>query len=107
MQKFPERDWKKLRSIKKDLLDVACERILKKIENLINNKTNDNHKAYLKLWKLIRKEDRKIATMFDDPKRSNAIFQMAELVKHDLIDQKTLKEFSQETQERINRILEM
>ncbi|MFO7890389.1 MAG: hypothetical protein R6V04_08620 [bacterium] len=107
MQKFPERDWKKLRSIKKDLLDVACERILKKIEYLINNKTNDNHKTYLKLWKLIRQEDRKIATMFDDPKRSNAIFQMAELVKNDFIDQKTLKEFSQETQERINRILEV
>lgn len=108
MNTIPERDWKKLRAIKYDLLDIACDRILNKIKILINNKkTGENHKTYLKLLKLIKREDKKIGIMFDDPKRSNTIQQMVELVNNNLITDEILEEFSEETRERIKVIIKI
>jgi hypothetical protein len=100
-----ERDWKKFKSIKDTLLDTACERILEKIKALIEE--GNGHRTYLQLWKVIRQEDAKIAEMFDDLKRSNALFKIAVLVRNDLINEETLKEFSAETQERVRSINQM
>ena len=101
---FPERDWKKLRAMKDKLLETACDRIMNKMKVLIENRNGENHKTYLKLWKMIRQEDKKISEMFDDLKRSNAFYKIAALVRYKLIDEATLKEFSKETQESIKLI---
>ena len=104
---IPEKDWKKFRAIKDELLDTACDRILEKIKDLIGNRNGENHKVYLKLWKVLKQEDHKIADMFDDPKRSNALYKTAALVRYDLIGEDMLKEFSEETQEKIKIINQM
>ena len=38
MKSIPERDWKKLRAMKDDVLAEACDRILSKIDRLIKKK---------------------------------------------------------------------
>lgn len=104
MRKFPERDWKKLRSIKDKLLQNACENILEEVENTIKGRGTESHKAYLALWKLMKKEDEEIALMFDDLKRSTAIYKLAAWKRNKLLTEDDLKEFSEETQSSIDFI---
>ncbi len=86
--------------MKDELLDIACSRILDKTQMIIDNRNEGSHSAYLKLWKLVDQEDEKISEMFDNLKRSTALYKIAALVRNDLIDEERLKEFSEETQEK-------
>ena len=61
-----------------------------------------SHEAYLRLWKILKKEDAKIATMFDDVKRSNAFQKIAAWNFYGLISDKELAQFSEDTQEIIH-----
>jgi len=105
MRNIPEKDWKKMRAMKDTVLNIACERILEKVKRVIENKENDNHKAYLKLWKIMRSEDDEIAIMFDDLKRSTARIKLVAWKRNNLISDEDLKEFSEETQEYVNMII--
>lgn len=107
MNSVPESDWKKFRAMKDELLDTACARVLKKIKALIEDGHEENHTTYLKLWKTIKQEDLKIADMFDNPKRSNAILKITALVTHGLIDENTLEAFSKETRKRVRDFIEI
>lgn len=104
---IPEKDWKKLRSLKDATLNIACERILLKIGTLIEERGADSYKYYLKLWKIIRSEDKEIALMFDDLKRSTAIFKLAMWKNNGLISGDDLREFTEQTQERIRLICDL
>lgn len=97
MHSLPERDWKKLRSLHPELLAEACERILAEVRELIDDKSEDNHARYLALFKLMRKRDREIADMFNDLKRSNAIYMLTALRHHGLLTDGLLERFSEET----------
>jgi hypothetical protein len=102
---IPEKDWKKLRSLKDSTLNIACDRIFEKIKNLSESRGSENHKYYLKLWKLIRDEDKEISLMFDDLKRSTGIFKLAMWKKNGFLSQEAFDELSKETQEHIDLIL--
>ena len=84
MSNIPESDWKKLRKIKDSLLNEACENIFTKVEKLIHNRSGNEHAIYLKLWKLIDVENNKIASMFDDLKRSNAFVKIANIKRNNV-----------------------
>ena len=107
MRYIPERDWKKLRTMKEELLQEACDRILDKVKALLKNKGQNNHETYLLLWKLMKKEDDKIVDMFDDFKRSTAIMKLATWYDYKLIDSDTLKQFSEETQKSVESIFQL
>ena len=102
---IPEKDWKKLRSLKNSALNIACERIFEKIKKLIESRGSENHKYYLKLWKVLREEDKEISLMFDDLKRSTAIFKLAMWKKNGILSNESFNELSEETQEHIDLIL--
>lgn len=107
MDRIQEKDWKKLRSMEKNLLDKAVGNSLSKIRLLIDEGQGGNHKTYLALWDLIRDEDKKIGNMFDDMKRSAAIQKIAFMCKYKIIDEDILREFSEETQERVNTLIQI
>jgi hypothetical protein len=44
---------------------------------VIESRGAESHKYYLKLWKVMQEEDKEISLMFDDLKRSTAIFKLA------------------------------
>ena len=102
MRRVPESDWKKLRAMKDELLNLACERIFEELEAVIEGRGNKSHEAYLRLWEILKKEDAKIATMFDDVKRSNAVQKLAAWNFYGLISDEELAQFSEETQEIIH-----
>jgi hypothetical protein len=101
---IPERDWKKLRALKDAALNIACERIFQNITKLIESRGAESHKYYLKLWKVLQEEDKEISLMFDDLKRSTAIFKLAMWKKNGILSGKVFEELTEETQKRIESI---
>ena len=104
MNSVPERDWKKLRAMQDKLLNVACKRILNKVSAIIETNKDNHHASYLELWKLLKKEDDEIAIMFDDVRRSNAIYKLTAWYRNNLLADDDLALFSEETQDIIHRL---
>jgi hypothetical protein len=50
---------------------------------------------------LLRKRDKTLGYAFDDPRRSQAIIQLANIVAEDLLTEDELNQFSEETRESI------
>jgi nitrogen fixation/metabolism regulation signal transduction histidine kinase len=101
MDNIQEKDWKIVRSMKDKVLDLACERILDKFSAVIKDHDRSNHAKYRELYKAIHKENKQIANMFDDFKRSSALFQIALWKLNNLITDEEVAQFSPETQEHI------
>ncbi len=104
MSSIPEKDWKRFRSLKDEKLGNVCENILAEIEEILKKRKGKEHETYLDIWKVLKKEDEKIARMFNDPRRSNAIFMISALRVYGYLSDEEMKEFSEETQEKIKII---
>lgn len=106
MRAIPERDWKKLRSIKDRALNEACSRIFDAVEKIAKERGGREHEAYLELWKMLRKQDDLIAFMFDDFKRSTALLKLAVWRQQGLVSESDLALFTDETREKVKYINE-
>ena len=107
MRSVPESDWQNLRAMKDAVLNIACERIFEKLEEIMDKREGKEHEAYLKLWNILKQEDRKISIMFDDLKRSNAIHKLAAWKHNRIISEVRFAEFSDETQQTIMELNEL
>lgn len=105
MKHIAEKDWKLLRKIKEEKLNLACGEILSNVENVIKSKKNENHKSYLTVWDLVKSGDKKIEQLFDDLGRSNAILKLALWRKNGLLSDQEICEFSEETRESIKNFM--
>jgi hypothetical protein len=74
---FPESDWKVFRELREVALDRFCRRVVDEIEPLRLNAPRSHHERYLDLLRLLQERDQEIANAFDDPRRSQMIFQLA------------------------------
>jgi hypothetical protein len=63
------------------------------------------HKRYGKLYGLIKRRDKELASMFDDMSRSRAVLQLAILRRHGLVTEEEFATFSPELQDRLQGIL--
>jgi hypothetical protein len=77
MRAIPETDWKQLRALKTRALNDACARILDAVAQLVQNRDGREHEAYLALWELLQTQDDWIASLFDDFRRSTALYKLA------------------------------
>ncbi|WP_127022213.1 hypothetical protein [Rheinheimera mangrovi] len=102
MKSIPERDWKRIRDLKDELLNVACEQIFQRVEKLSAERTGPQHKSYLELYTLIKQEDMAIADMFDGLSRNSAYFKIAALKHNGVLTDKQMELFSEETQAVVN-----
>ena len=107
MRNFPESDWKQLRKIKDEMLASVCEETFIQIEALSEKRTGREHEAYLELWKGIQEGDEKIAEMFNDLKRSNALTKLISCRQYGFLSDENLAKFSQETQSLIEKLIEV
>ena len=106
MRTIPERDWKKLRLMKPRALNDACARILDAVAQIVQKKNGREHEAYLELWDFIRKQDKLIALMFDEFKRSTAFYKLAAWQRHGLVSESDMALFTEETQAMVKAINE-
>lgn len=80
--------------------------ILAKFNTAIKDKGNQNHKVYFTVWEIVDTEDRKIAEMFNDLKRSNAAIKLALWNRNGFLAESDLGEFSPDTWSTIEAICE-
>lgn len=99
LREFPESDWKVFRQLRQLALERFCERILKEVEQLSSNSADSFHDRYLRVHRLIQQRDREIADAFNDPRRSQALIQLARMKSLRLIEPDELDRFSTSTRE--------
>lgn len=98
MRDFPEPDWKTLSRLKPLALDRLCQRIMLKAKDLIvRAQEGGYHSAYLKLYKHIQNEDRRVADCFNDWRRSQAFFILAMWRREKLLTDEEFAAFSKDT----------
>jgi hypothetical protein len=100
---IPERNWKVFRQLQPIALERFCEKVLSEIRDISSSKRSA-HERYLRVFKTIRKQDKELATLFDNPRRSNAWFQLSLIHSHDLLTLEEMKRFSPETQQRVSEL---
>ena len=82
---LPEKDWKYLRSIEKELLSDLCGRINRSAVEIVQSAAGSEHEKYLALYKHIKASDRIVADCFNDWRRSNLDFKLRLLQLHNLL----------------------
>jgi hypothetical protein len=104
LRAIPETDWKQLRALKTRALNASCARILDAIAQIVPQRDEGEHEAYLALWELLQKRDAWIASLFDDFKRSTAVYKLAAWQRHGLVTESELGLFTEETQATVKAI---
>jgi hypothetical protein len=99
-----ESDCKIFRKLRLVALERYCKRILEDVRDTVDEPDGSYHERYLKLWDLLRSRDKTIAVAFNDPRRTQAIIQLAKIIAEDLLTEAELNEFSEETRERLEGI---
>ncbi len=102
-----ESDWRIFRRLRELALERYCQRAIEDVRRAVETKNRGYHERYLRLWKLLRKHDKTIAIAFDDPRRSRAVIQLANIDAEELLTQEELKQFSEELQEQLETIREI
>ncbi len=105
---FPESDWKTLSRLKPLALDRLCERIVLESEDIIVRvKEGGYHSAYLELFKHIQTQDKTVSNCFNDWKRSQAFFILANWRREKLITDEEFAAFSAETRIVVGGLLKL
>lgn len=100
-----ESDWKRFRRLRETALDRFCQRVLEASQTLCADDTKAAHERYSELSQLIQERDRTMADTFDNPRRSQAMVQLAFMVEQDLITDEELAAFSEAFQASVNHLL--
>jgi hypothetical protein len=104
MNNFPEKDWKRLRSIQKDKLALVCGRILDETGKISQEREGGEHQAFLNLWTTINQGNSQVAELFDDIRRSTALQKLIAWKRHGLLSDEELALFTEETQAVLRRV---
>jgi hypothetical protein len=94
---FPESDWKIFRQLRELALERFCERVLDEIESLRLNASRNYHERYLDVFRFLQERDEKLGRAFNDPRRSQMIFQLAAMHADGLLEPNELARFSPRT----------
>lgn len=104
MEHFPENDWKQLRAIQDEKLSLVCERVFGLVESIAKQRKGEEHEAFLKLWEAVNEGNELIAQLFNDTRRSNAMFKLMAWRKHGLLSDAELGLFTAGTCEALKHL---
>jgi hypothetical protein len=104
MRAIPETNWKKLRVLKTRALNDACARILDRVAPIVQQRGGREHEAYLAHWELLQTQDDWIASLFDDFRRSTALYKLAAWQRHGLVTESDLASLTEATQATVKAI---
>jgi hypothetical protein len=96
-----ESDWKIFRNLREFALERYCHRVLGDVRVTVDEQDKTYHQRYLNLFELLRQKDKELAFAFDAPRRSQAFIQLMTIITEDLLTDAEVRQFSQETRDRI------
>lgn len=99
MIKISEPEWRKIRDMKPAVMDRVCKRILHDLAaaSQTTDDAQNHHEQYLHVYKMLQDRDNDIAQGFDDLRRSNAYFLLANWVGNQWLTLPEFNELSRET----------
>ena len=100
-----EADWKVLRRVHPLALERYCERVLAEIVRVTHNSAQSTYQRYLDIFKIIEQRDSEMASIFNDPKRSNALTMLARIRAAELLTEDEFSSLSPETRSAIELLL--
>lgn len=105
LRAIAEADWKVLRRLHPLALERFCERVLAEIERVIGISAESAHQRYLDIFQIIEQRDREVASIFNDPKRSNALAMLARIRSEGLLTEDEFSSFTSETRNAMQLLL--
>jgi hypothetical protein len=103
VREIKESDWKLYRDLHQTLVERYCQQVLEEVGGICAQAGNSSHQRYLDLYKTIERRDRELGQLFDNPKRSTALFQIMACNARGLFTQEEFARFSQDVQELAER----
>jgi hypothetical protein len=100
-----EADWKVFRSVRVNALERFCDRVLSEVSRLAAETGQGSHQRYLAVYKLLQKQDKQLADMFDDLRRSTALLQLALMRSQDLLTDEEFARLSSEIRAKVEWFL--
>jgi hypothetical protein len=100
-----EADWKVLRRVHPLALERYCERVLAEIERVTHNSAQSTHQRYLEIFTIIEQRDREMSSIFNDPKRSNALTMLARIRAAGMLTEDEFSSLSPETRSAVELLL--
>jgi hypothetical protein len=107
MSEIKESDWKIFRQLHAVALERFCQRVLDESERLRGDTTRSAHERYVAIYQLFQKRDKEVARLFNDLRRSTALWQLAAMKRHGLLTDDEFARFSQEAQNLVAALLEV
>lgn len=101
MHDIPERDWKLLRELAPVALNRFCETVLHQATAIAANTKTTPHDRYGRLFDLIKQQDREVAIMFDDHRRSTAFVKIIAIHTRKMFTEEEFARFSEETRQKV------
>jgi len=104
---FPESDWKLLRSLHRAALERYCARVLDECAVVVRDDKLSAHDRYLRLVRLVRVRDDRVAAVFNDLRRSTAIQRLAGMINLGVVSRVELGQFTPATRESATALAEI
>jgi len=107
MKEIPESDWKYLRTIKDKMLETLCKGINDGALHIATDTKLSEFEKFHRLMEHIFDGNERVATCFDDWRRSNVIMKLLALHHDRLLTEEYLSHLSTETRHRIKELSEL
>jgi len=105
MREIKEADWKIFRQVHAVALERFCLRVLDDSERLHKDTSHSAYERYIAIYRLFDERDKEVARLFNDLRRSTALWQIAALKGRGLLTEEEFARFSQETQSLVAALL--
>lgn len=104
---IPEPDWKQFSKLRRVALERFCQRVLSEITEIASDASRSSHDRHGAVYELIETRDKQLAHAFNDPRRSTAYFQLANICRLGLLSDEEMSLFGTGTREAIAMLTDM
>lgn len=99
-----EEDWKLFRTLREVALDRFCKHALNELRHVLLEGAQGNHERYLAVFRVMKERDRRLARLFDEPRRSDMLWQLAVIRAEGLVTADEMARFSAEARRSVDTL---
>lgn len=100
---IPESDWRQFKEVHKILLERFCQQTLTEVTGIVGA-GESAHERYLKVYRLLHRQDKELARAFNGSRRSTVLIQLTVMRGMGLLTDEELLRFTPETQRVIGMV---